>query len=63
MYRTYYTLRRKNDLIYPGEFETYEDAYEKMVQIYLNSGKTVRFGIWETRVSGNNSMTQAVWEG
>ena len=75
MSRTYYTLRKriKGDIreeIYPIEFDTYEEAYDHMVLIYMNQkfkGKTLdRWGIWETSENdygGNhNSMTQPVWK-
>ena len=53
-----------------AEYDSYEAAYDKMVRLYLNSltisydnpdGLPIRYGIWQTSVHGNNSMTQAVW--
>ena len=60
MVRTFYTLRRKTMdgtmLIYPGDFETPEKAYKKSMIVFLETDTV--FSIYETRLSGNNSMTQ-----
>ncbi len=76
MYRTYYTLRRgkalEEEILRDAdgnivEFETYEEAFDQMVNIYKHSlyekhyifaENPIRYRIWETKVSGDNSMTQ-----
>ena len=80
MYRKYYTLRRgkfPDEIILsdknrkPIEFDSYEEAYEMMVDIYIRSKKAdyehpsglpVRYGIWETTESEKNSTTRATWD-
>ena len=74
MFKTIYTLRSRTkgtleDNIYPQEFDTFEDAYKKMVGLYIESVTSdlpsVYWGIWQTSISEydgkENSMTQAVW--
>ncbi len=67
-YREFYTLRmgkfpeETSDGI---EYSSYNEAYKAMVKHYLwdiNHGKpddeVRRYRIWETKTSGENSMTQ-----
>ena len=72
MGRPYYTLQTPDiePDIYPEKFDTYEEAYDKMCDIYTNSkempfGMVVRYGIYrtcETEWNGvHNIMTQPVW--
>ncbi len=72
---SYYTLQAptddplKND-VYPEKFHTYEEAYDKMCDLYIESkelpfGIIVRYGIYrttETDYNGShNKLTQPVW--
>lgn len=80
MNRTYYTLRAPRkaegciypEKVYPKEFDSYEEAYNEMCQIYFAQtmmGKAKedpeRYGIWRTDITEwggkTNSMTQPVW--
>ena len=69
-YRVYFTLRCgkfQDEEVYPEEFASYEEAYDKMCNLYFEeqkassdhpSGVPKRWKIYQTSLSGNNSMTQ-----
>lgn len=69
-YRVYFTLKCgkfPDEEIYPEEFDSYEAAYDRMCKLYFEeqkasyinpAGIVKRWKIYQTRVSGNNSMTQ-----
>ena len=81
MYKEFFTLRKKSvanpmkDDIYAEngdivKFNSYEEAYDKMVNIYLDSlklsysnpdGHPIRYGIWRTAESDGSSYSQACW--
>lgn len=77
-YSTFYTLRKGKypEEIYsdetdkPVKFTSFEEAYDKMARIYINSleasydnpsGLPLRYGIWKTTCYDGNQMTQPVW--
>ena len=59
IYRKYYTLRRGEALnpeIYPKEFDSYEKAFEKMVDLYRQA--ELMYKIYQTTEFNGNACTQ-----